>query len=212
LTGGDLPNLRDITFQLPRELRGVEIIAACDVGNPLLGPDGAAPVFGPQKGATPKQVQALETGLRRLVERTHREALSDLPGAGAAGGLGFALVALFDAALRPGIEIVMESTNLKQRLAGSDLCFTGEGKLDSQSLAGKTVIGVASLCRQAGVPCIAIAGAVDLEPEAAHQAGLTACFSICPGPMSLDESMKTASAHVAGTTQSIVSVLAAGRR
>src|SRR5450432_201246 len=157
LTGGDLVNLRSITSSLPLETQGIEFIVACDVGNPLLGPDGAAPIFGPQKGATPEQIDQLESGLTRLLEKTGRHDLANLPGAGAAGGLGFGMMAFFNATLRPGIDIITEAIGLRERLRGADLCITGEGSFDTQSLAGKTTIGVARICKELDVHCIALA-------------------------------------------------------
>jgi glycerate kinase len=211
LSGGDLVNLRSISFMRPRELRDVEIVVACDVGNPLLGPDGAAAVFGPQKGASPQDVRKLESGLSRLVEKTGREDLATRPGAGAGGGLGFGMMAFFDATLRPGVEIVLEYTRLRDRLRGADLCLTGEGKLDAQSLSGKTPIGVASICRELGIPCIAIAGALDIDSTQSAEAGLTAAFSICPRPISIEQSMRDAATLLASTTARVVATCRAAR-
>jgi glycerate kinase len=211
LTGGDLVHLRSIHFNLAREAREVEFIVACDVGNPLLGPDGAAAVFGPQKGAAPRQVEQLDAGLARLVERTRRHDLADLPGAGAAGGLGFGMMAFFNATLKPGIEIVMDAIHLRQRLARADLCITGEGKLDVQSLGGKTAIGVASASREQHVPCIAVCGAVELDSDAVRQAGLSAAFSIARRPMTLEESMRDTRQLLADATREVVSAFMAKR-
>jgi glycerate kinase len=171
---------------------GIEFVVACDVGNPLLGPDGAAPVFGPQKGATPEQIEQLEQGLRRLVERTGLDDLANAPGAGAAGGLGFGMMAFFGATLRPGIDIVIEATKLRDRLKGADLCITGEGRLDAQSLAGKTPMGVARLSREVGVPCVALVGQVGHGAERCLDDGLRAYFSIAPGPITLEEAVARA--------------------
>jgi glycerate kinase len=136
LTGGDLVNLRTIASELPLETQGIEFVVACDVGNPLLGPDGAAPIFGPQKGATTEQIDLLEAGLTKLVERTGRRDLADHPGAGAAGGLGFGMMAFFGATLRPGIQIVLDAVKLQKRLIGADLCITGEGRLRERPPSG----------------------------------------------------------------------------
>ena len=155
----------------------------------LLGPDGAAPIFGPQKGATPEQIDQLEAGLARLVEKSGRHDLADVPGAGAAGGLGFGMMAFFGARLLPGIEIVMDALHLRERLRGADLCITGEGKLDSQSLAGKTPIGIARLCKEMNVPCVALAGTIGPGADKAKDEGLTAYFSIIDKPMTLADAM-----------------------
>jgi glycerate kinase len=170
----------------------LEIIVACDVGNPLFGADGAVAIFGPQKGATPEQIEELDSGLRRLVERTALDDLANAPGAGAAGGLGFGMMAFFGATLRPGIDIIIDVTKLRDRLVGADLCITGEGKLDGQSLGGKTPIGVAHLCKELGIPCVALAGTIGPGAEAATEAGVTSFFSICDSPMPLEVAMKRA--------------------
>jgi glycerate kinase len=141
---------------------------ACDVSNPLLGPDGAAAVYGPQKGATQDQVAELDArnarwadSLEALTGRRER----DTPGAGAAGGVGFALLAIQDQfvsfALRPGIELLMEATGFDEKLAQADLVITGEGRIDAQTGFGKTALGVAKRAQAAGVPCIAVGGGVD---------------------------------------------------
>jgi glycerate kinase len=212
LTGGDLINLRSISSSLPLETRGIEFIVACDVGNPLLGPDGAAPIFGPQKGASPEQIDLLEMGLERLVEKTHRRDLADRPGAGAAGGLGFGMMAFFDAALKPGIEIVMDAVKLRERLAGADLCITGEGRLDAQSLAGKTAIGVARVCKEMNIPCVAICGSIGPGAEAAAEEGITSSFSIMQEPMTLEQAIADASNLVAQTATKVMQLFQTGRR
>lgn len=211
LTGGDLLRLRSIESTLPLETQGIEFVVACDVGNPLLGPDGAAPIFGPQKGATAEQVEQLELGLAKLVEKTNRGNLADRPGAGAAGGLGFGMMAFFDAVLQPGIKIVMDAVKLKSRLAGADLCITGEGKLDGQSLSGKTPIGVARLCKELGIPCIALAGQVDQTIKPAREEGLTAWFSISPGPHKLTDAIEHAGSLLRRTSENVIRTYLAGR-
>ena len=163
---------------------GVEFLVACDVGNTLLGENGAAAIFGPQKGADEDQVGHLELGLATLVQRMGRHDLADKPGAGAAGGLGFGMMAFFTSC---GRESTSSSTRpvCAERLIGSDLCITGEGRLDAQSLAGKTTIGVARICKEMNVPCIAITGSIGLGAEEAISKGMTSYFSICPYPMSM---------------------------
>jgi glycerate kinase len=192
LTGGDLVQLRSIASSLPLETHGVEFVVACDVGNPLLGPDGAAPIFGPQKGATPEQIDQLEHGLAKLVEKSGRPDLADKPGAGAAGGLGFGMMAFFNASIVPGIQIIADAARLRQRLEGADLCITGEGQFDHQSLSGKTTLGVACVCKDLNVPCVVLAGSIGHGIEPAYQKGVTACWSIARGPITLDDSIKRA--------------------
>jgi len=188
-TGQDLVDLESV---VPPPEMNVKTIVACDVNNPLTGPNGAAAIFGPQKGATPDQVKLLDEALQRLAEALEAQDAAQLPGAGAAGGLGFAMLAFFGAQMRPGIGLVMEATNLKDRLAKADLCITGEGRLDASSLSGKAPVGVARLCREVGLPCIAIAGAVDLLAKEKLREHFSACFSICNAPMTLDESTRQA--------------------
>jgi glycerate kinase len=211
LTGGDLVNLRSIVSTLPLETHGIEFLVACDVGNPLLGPDGAAPIFGPQKGATVEQIDQLEAGLARLVEKTGMNEIADRPGAGAAGGLGFGMMAFFNAQLKPGIEIVLDAVKLRERLSKADLCITGEGRLDSQSLAGKTTIGVARLCKQMKVPCIALAGSIASDFLGAESEGLSGFFSICDGPMTLEQSMQNAADLLARAAMNLGTTLNAMR-
>jgi glycerate kinase len=132
-------------------------VAACDVRNPLLGERGAARVFGPQKGASPEQVEELE---RRLVGMRELAPYADLPGAGAAGGLGAALAAL-GAELVPGIDLVLDAVGFDERLHGASIAVTGEGKVDASSLEGKTVAGVLGACSRARVPCVVFGGSLE---------------------------------------------------
>jgi glycerate kinase len=161
------------------KLRGIEVMVACDVNNPLIGPRGAACVFGPQKGATREQVQQLDRALENLSLQVPRGCeLRELPGAGAAGGLGFGMMAFFGATLRPGFEIVAETVGLRDRIVGADLVLTGEGRLDASSLGGKTAIGVARLCRTAGIPCVGLVGVIGTGGQLARCEGMTAIHSI----------------------------------
>ena len=142
---------------------GVDLVLAADVDNPLLGPNGAARVFGPQKGATAAQVDHLEAALRRLAERTGTLEVAGRPAAGAAGGLGFGAMAFLGATARRGIDLVLAAVDFHARLAGADLCLTGEGRFDAGSLGGKSTVGVARACRDACVPCVVVAGSVAEE-------------------------------------------------
>lgn len=167
LAGGGLADIRriDISDRDPR-IADCRIRVACDVANPLTGPDGAAAVYGPQKGATPEMVEALDAGLANLAAVIRRDLDVDvqhLPGAGAAGGLGAGLVAFAGAVLQPGVDTVAEAVDLERRIRQADLVITGEGKLDSQSAAGKTAFGVARIAAAAGVPAICIPGQADAD-------------------------------------------------
>jgi len=162
LCGRDLDRVVLIKHGRGSLVERTRITVACDVRNPLCGPHGAAAVYGPQKGATPQQVEWFDGQLRALAERTGKMAEADMPGAGAAGGLGFALRAYFpNATLRPGVDIVFDALDLPRRLADADLCITGEGRLDASSLHGKAPLAVAALCRQMNVPCVAAVGSAD---------------------------------------------------
>lgn len=184
--------------------RGIEFIVACDVGNPLLGENGAARIFGPQKGATPEQIESLEAGLHQLVERTGCHEQATAPGAGAAGGLGFGMLVFFGATLRSGIDIVIDATHLKDRLRDADLCITGEGRLDSQSINGKTVVGVSRACRNADVPCIALAGTIGEGAELCYAEGLTSFHTILDGPMTLADAMIRAPEMLSRSAENLV--------
>lgn len=161
LCGRDLPRVVRIKSHRGDKLSGVEIIVACDVTNPLYGPNGAARVFGKQKGATDQQIKLFEQWLKQLAERCGFDDIANKPGAGAAGGLGFGMMAFFGASLRPGAELVIEATRLRERLRAADLCITGEGRFDESSGGGKAPTRVAELCHNLGVRCDAICGSVD---------------------------------------------------
>jgi glycerate kinase len=162
LSGGSLVNIRHVDLSgRDARLSTARIGVACDVTNPLTGPNGAAAVYGPQKGATPEMVALLEAGLANLAEVIRRDLGLDvehLPGAGAAGGLGAGLVAFAGGRLQRGVEIVAGAVGLARRLAGADLCITGEGRFDRQSLSGKTAVGVAHLAAAVRVPVVCIPG------------------------------------------------------
>ena len=184
---------------LDPRLAGVEVEVAADVNNPLCGEQGASAVFGPQKGASPEQVRQLDAALARYAEvaaRTLGQDHSLFPGVGAAGGLGFAARAFLEARFRPGVELVAEVSGLAEALQGADLAITGEGRLDEQSLHGKTPIGVARLAREAGVPLIALAGSLGKGYGRLHEAGIAAAFSLVPGPISLAEAMAGAAGEL----------------
>jgi len=158
-----------------------ELTLAADVDNPLTGPDGAAAVYGPQKGASPADVARLDAGLERwaaVVAAAVGTDWSRAPGAGAAGGVGFAALAVLGARLRPGIELVLELTGFTSRLAGADLVITGEGSLDAQSLAGKAPVGVARAAARLGIPVVAVAGRSTLTPPELAAAGIAAVYPL----------------------------------
>jgi glycerate 2-kinase len=165
LAGRDLDQVLMVKHARGSPVDRVIITVACDVENPLYGPNGAAMVYGPQKGATAEEVVQMDQIMQRLAERLGKQREANLPGTGAAGGLGFGMMAFFGATLRPGVEIVMDAVDLRGRLYGADWCITGEGKLDRSTLSGKVPAGVARLCREMGVRCIAMGGMAEKSAE-----------------------------------------------
>lgn len=194
LGGAELARLASIDISgLDSRISEVKIQVACDVTNPLTGPQGASAVYGPQKGATPEMVEQLDKALANYAEVIRKDLGIDVehvPGAGAAGGLGAGLLAFLKGELVSGIELVLNTVNFRAEADTADLVFTGEGKFDAQSAYGKVPIGVARACKPMGVPVVVLAGSVALDIEAVHDEGITACFAIANGPMTLAESME----------------------
>lgn len=179
-TGCTLKDISHIDVSgLHPALREAEMTAMCDIDNPMYGKNGAAYVFGPQKGADAAMVSELDDGLRHLAGVILRDTGADvarLPGAGAAGAMGAGMAAFFGARLSPGIDIVLDTVGFDEAIANADVIFTGEGRLDSQSLRGKVVIGVARRASKQGKPVIAVVGGADYGAEASWDAGVTAVF------------------------------------
>ncbi|HEX8498291.1 MAG TPA: glycerate kinase [Actinomycetales bacterium] len=180
--GGELARVASVDVTgLDARLATTDVVLATDVDNPLTGPLGAAAVYGPQKGATPDDVSDLDAALVRFATLVDADAAvpsSGLAGAGAAGGVGFAALAVLGARRRPGIEVVLELAGFAERLAEADLVVTGEGSLDEQTLHGKAVAGVAAAARAAGVPCVAVCGQRRLDPAALSAAGIVAAYAL----------------------------------
>lgn len=203
LVGGDLAQVVAVTPPLPLPFERIDV--ACDVRNPLCGREGASAIYGPQKGATPTMVKHMDHSLARLAMLTGTEEAAGTPGAGASGGLGYGLIAFLpQARLVPGFDLIAGAAKLAERLKGCALCLTGEGALDSSSASGKTVAGVARLCREANVPCVALAGAVGGDLSALYDRGLSAAFAIADGPMTLDESRRRAKELLARAAEAVV--------
>ena len=192
--GGELARLAriDASSKDPR-LEGTTIEVACDVTNPLTGPSGAAHIYGPQKGATPEMVELLDAGLAnldRVLQRDLGKSVGQVPGAGAAGGLGAGLMALLGGRLVSGIELVLDVLEFDDKAKGAQLIITGEGKFDAQSAFGKVPMGVAQRARSLGVPVVVVAGSVLPSADVLHGEGVTAYFSILNQPMTLKEAME----------------------
>ena len=180
--GGTLKDIERIDMSMrDPAFDKVEIVTMCDIDNPMYGETGAAYLFGPQKGADPEMVKFLDQGLRHLSEVIKRDVgvdVADMPGAGAAGAMGAGMVAFFGSRLQMGIETVLDTVEFDKAIADADIIFTGEGKIDSQSLRGKVVIGVARRAAKQDKPVIAIVGGADYDVDAAYGEGVTAIFPI----------------------------------
>ncbi|CAH0533269.1 Glycerate 2-kinase [Vibrio stylophorae] len=195
-------------------LNDVKLEVACDVTNPLCGSKGASQVFGPQKGAKAQMIAILDGNLAHFADVMARDCgreVRHLPGAGAAGGMGAGLMGLFNANLRAGIEIVADALRLSEIVADADLVITGEGRIDSQTIYGKTPVGVAKIAKRFDVPVIAIAGAMGADYSAVHQHGLDAVFSCVPRAMPLDDALTQATNHVVQVAQNVAMALYVGR-
>jgi glycerate kinase len=199
-SGADLARIASVDLGPARELlAGVELTMAADVVSPLHGPDGAAHVFGPQKGADPETVELLDDGLRRLEPFL---GVGDAQGGGAAGGLGAALLAL-GARMVPGAALIRELTRFDDLLAEADLCLTAEGKVDASTDAGKTIRAVVDACSAAGVPCVVLGGTLTEDARRLYDRGATAVLSIGPGPRDLDAALRNAAADLTATAYAV---------
>jgi len=208
-----LASLNRADFQVPEN---VEVIVACDVTNPLLGAEGASAIYAPQKGAGPTDISRLDQALAyfaAVVARNVGKDWKDTPGAGAAGGLGFALLAFLGARLERGVSLVLDAVKLDRALQGADLVLTGEGRIDRQTTEfGKTLTGIGERARKVGVPVLALAGSLGADLGDYRSAGLDGIGSVVPGPMALEEAMNRSAALVADASRRMIEVFEAGRR
>ncbi len=202
--------------QMMRVPDGVELIIACDVTNPLTGPQGAAAVYGPQKGASDADIRQLDTALvhfARVVKAELGKDCSTEPGAGAAGGLGFALLAFLGGRMERGVDLVLDCVRFEERLSEADLVLTGEGRIDRQTTSfGKTLSGIGQRARDAGVPVLALAGGLTGEMGDYRAAGLTGVQTIVNRPMTLEDAMRGAAPLLEDATRRLLEVYLAGRR
>lgn len=201
--GAALADLRRIdTAGLDERVHESHFSVACDVSNPLTGPEGATAVYGPQKGATPVLVERLDAALRNFADVVHRDigmSIGDVPGSGAAGGLGGGMMAFLGGSLRAGVNIVLDQVGLDQELEGADLVITGEGQLDFQTVYNKAPVGVARRARRLGIPVIAVSGSLGKGFENVHAEGIDAVSSIVCSPMTLEEASVRAVELIANT-------------
>ncbi|WP_300342796.1 glycerate kinase [Fusobacterium sp.] len=205
--GGQLSNLCKIDLSnLDKRLEKTKIIVACDVQNPLTGVSGASHIFGKQKGANEEQRELLDKNLKHYAEIIRRDVGKDvenIPGAGAAGGLGAGLMAFLSAELKKGIEIVIEYSKLEEKMQGADLVITGEGSIDAQTRFGKTPYGVAMTAKKYGIPVIALAGNVGKDIDVLYEYGFTAIFSILPRVESLEKAILNGKENLQYMSESI---------
>ncbi|MCU7763724.1 glycerate kinase [Priestia megaterium] len=209
--GGSLDQLASIDLtNLDFRLAEVKVEVACDVDNLLTGEIGASAVFGPQKGATPDMVRQLDRNLAHyaaVIEKEMDIHIQNVAGAGAAGGLGGGLLAFLSAELKPGVDIVIEATQLESYIKDADLVITGEGRIDGQTIYGKTPIGVAKTAKKHSVPVIAIAGSIGAGSEAVYEHGIHALFSVVPGAVALSEALEKADENIERTAKNVASVI-----
>ncbi len=199
------------TRHLDSRLANVTCRVACDVNNPLTGPNGASHIFGPQKGATPEQVLQLDRALVHydlILQSQLGQSVGQTPGAGAAGGMGAALLAFLDASLQPGIDIVMEAVDLASHLVGANVVITGEGRIDGQTACGKTPVGVARHAKTKGLPVIAIAGCLGDGHEQVHSNGIDTLFPVIAHITDLDSTLHAGYSNIQRTARNIASLLA----
>jgi glycerate 2-kinase len=202
------------TSKTDSRLKQITIEAMCDVSNPLLGDKGASAIYGPQKGASPDEIQHLEAGLENLANRIETDLKIDVTNmefSGAAGGLGAGVHAFLGATLGLGIDVVLNLININQALEGCDLVITGEGKLDEQTVFGKAPAGVAARAAKINIPCFAISGSRGPTLPILHEAGFSAMFSICPGPVSLQNALENAESYLEEAAEQMLRCYLAGR-
>lgn len=200
-TGNAMAELKECNFRI-----------ACDVTNPLCGEKGCSAIYGPQKGATPKMVEDMDKWMSKYADLTksiNPDADQNTPGAGAAGGMGFAFLSYLNGKLQPGIELITEETNLEEHIKYADVVITGEGRLDGQSVMGKVPVGVAKLAKKYRKPVIAFAGCVTEDAKNLNNYGIDAFFPILKGVCSLDEAMNTqnACANLSDTAEQVFRIL-----
>ena len=214
--GAALQNLSTIdTSNIDRRVLESDFQVACDVNNPLTGPEGASAVYGPQKGATKENIRQLDSALSVLAEVTKRELgkdISNLEGAGAAGGLGAGMVAFVEGHLRAGVDIVLDTVNFAEKLKAADLVITGEGSMDFQTVYNKAPIGVARMAREKGIPTIGISGMLGENYQIVHDHGIDAALSIANGPISLEKASQNAPTLISETVEESLRLISVGMR
>lgn len=212
--GGSLERLHSIDLSKidPRISESVFLVA-CDVNNPLTGPEGASAIYGPQKGATPELVDQLDNALSvfaKIVEQKLGRDISNIPGAGAAGGVGAGMMAFLNGELRSGVDIILETVSLDSKLESADLVITGEGGLDYQTIYDKAPIGVARMAKKRGIPTIAISGMLGRDFHVVHDYGIDAALSIVNGPITLETASTNAAELISETVEQSLRLISIG--
>ncbi|MDG3087349.1 glycerate kinase [Vibrio hannami] len=208
--GTGLAQIENINIEgMDSRLADVDILVACDVDNPLCGEHGASATFGKQKGATPEDIEFLDNGLRNFGEKVATQLgkeIISVPGTGAAGGMGAALIGFTNATMKAGIDIVVETVQLSDQIAGSDLVITGEGRIDWQTIHGKTPMGVAREASKHAVPVVAMAGCVGDNYQAVYDIGIQAVFTALPRAMDLQTAFAESSINLANLAENVARV------
>ncbi|MGM1045549.1 MAG: glycerate kinase [Bacillota bacterium] len=209
--GGQLGRLAsiDLTHFDPR-LQDIMVEVACDVTNPLCGPKGASHVFGPQKGATPEMIEQLDDNLRNyanVIKRQMNRDIVDVPGAGAAGGLGGGLMVFLNGVLKKGIDMVIDYTGLEEKVQQADMVWTGEGGMDFQTQYGKTPLGVAIVAKKYNKPVVALAGRIGDQIEVLYDKGIDCIFGIMPGAATIEEALANGQENVERTSENVTRLM-----
>lgn len=214
--GAVLANLDRIDVSgLDSRVSECEFMVACDVNNPLTGPTGASAIYGPQKGATPEMIEELDVALGHfatIVKRDLGDDINDVPGSGAAGGLGGGMIAFLNGELRAGVDIILDAVGLDQHLVGADLVLTGEGSLDHSTVYNKAPVGVASRAKNLGIPVVAVAGSLGQGYHDLHKHGIDAACAITCGPMTLDEASGNAANLITCATEESLMFMKVGAK
>ncbi len=214
--GSALARLDHISLaHLDRRLQETEILVACDVTNPLCGPEGASAVYGPQKGATPAMIAELDAALAHyaaIILRDLGKDVRDVPGAGAAGGLGAGLLAFLNASLTPGAPLILDAVRLNEHLRGAALVFTAEGRLDQQTAYGKAVAAVAARAQAQGVPVIALGGSLGMGHDTLYQLGINALVPLPDAPISLKQARARTAELLAASAERAARLITIGRQ
>ena len=208
LNGAGMSEVYEVDLAgIPPAVLDSEILVACDVADPLLGERGAVYTYRRQKGASENDLVLLEKGMAHLIgviERGTGRNVRDIPGTGAAGGIGAGLMAFFNARLTCGIDLILQACRFEEKIADADLVLTGEGKVDAQTASGKAVLGVARLAKRHAVPVVVLAGSVEKGIERLYSEGVTSVFSVCPGPMPLERALEEAEELIQDTAERVL--------